>query len=76
MARLQRADRRKQASLSIGGVGPDPTSGAEQDKLDEDEALRMKGLSKSIFFKLLLQHGVLLDEYEKALLTTVFGMHN
>ena len=36
----------------------------------------MKGLSKSIFFKLLLQHGVLLDEYEKALLTTVFGMHN
>ena len=34
----------------------------------------MKGLSKSIFFKLLLQHGVLLNEYEKALLTTVFGM--
>lgn len=36
----------------------------------------MRGLSKSIFFKLLLHHGVMLDEYEKSLLATVFGMHN
>ena len=60
----------------MGGLGPAPPSQAESEKLDEEEAFRMKGLSKSIFFKLLLQHGVLLDEYEKALLTTVFGMHN
>ena len=35
----------------------------------------MRGLSKSIFFKLLLNYGVMLDEYEKSLLTAVFGMN-
>ena len=34
------------------------------------------GLSKTIFFKLLMQHGVLLNEHDKALVTTVFGMRN
>lgn len=34
------------------------------------------GLSKSIFFNMLLKHGVLLNEHEKALITTVFGMRN
>ena len=34
------------------------------------------GLSKSIFFAMLNQHGVHLDEHEKALITTVFGMKN
>jgi len=34
------------------------------------------GLSKSIFFTLLLKHGVHLDEHEKALIATVFGMRN
>ena len=46
------------------------------DVIDEDEAFKMRGLSKSIFFKLLLQNGVMLNEYEKALMTTVFGMKN
>lgn len=34
------------------------------------------GLSKSIFFSQLLKHGVLLNEHEKALITTVFGKKN
>ena len=36
----------------------------------------MNGLSKSIFFGMLMQSGVLLDEHEKALVTAVFGMRN
>ena len=34
------------------------------------------GLSKSIFFTQLLKNGVLLNEHEKALITTVFGKRN
>ena len=36
----------------------------------------MHGLSKSIFFGMLMQSGVLLDEHEKALVAAVFGMRN
>lgn len=33
------------------------------------------GLSKTIFFNHLTKYGVVLKEHEKALISTVFGMH-
>ena len=43
---------------------------------DGDAQVSMNGLSKSIFFGMLMQSGVLLDEHEKALVAAVFGMRN
>ena len=41
---------------------------------ENDVQVVQNGLSKSIFFNILQKHGVLLNEYEKALIATVFGM--
>ena len=56
---------------------PVAVAGLEAAKYEDEEKLEafmMSGLSKTIFFKMLMQHGVHLSEFEKALLTTVFGL--
>lgn len=42
----------------------------------EPDLASLNGLSKTIFFRLLVANGVLLNEHEKALICTVFGMKN
>ena len=54
----------------IKGVGK-----AEPEKSPEEQVTN-SGLSKSIFYSTLLKQGVLLNEHEKAIITTVFGLRN
>lgn len=65
--RIEAAKRRSKNEM-VAGVQPD-------DNVDDDDVDDVQGLSKQIFFRLLQQHGVLLNEHEKALITTVFGLH-
>lgn len=58
--------------IGVEKAAPETKKSASEE--EQEEFLRSRGLSKSIFFKLLMKNGVLLNEYEKALVTTVFGM--
>lgn len=60
--------------MAMRGKGADEDD-ASAAGLNEDTRL-ITGLSKSIFFNLLLKNGVVLDEHEKALIAAVFGMRN
>ena len=42
-------------------------------ELEDEPGTANMGLSKSIFFKFLQSYGVILQEREKALISTVFG---
>lgn len=61
-------------SKNIAGVTSAPLK-VSAHLADKDSCSTM-GLSKTIFFRYLTKYGVILKEHEKALISTVFGMHD